>query len=55
MTTYPPGVYSCIHDVHPAFKCCLEDRDKSKEIEFCVYGVTPGSYLGRWDQEVTSH
>ena len=32
VTTYPPGVYSCIHDVHPAFKCCLQERDKSKEI-----------------------
>lgn len=32
MVTYPPGVHSCIHNVHPAFKCCLEGRDKSKKI-----------------------
>ena len=32
MATYPPGIHSCIHDVHPAFKRCLEVRDKSKDI-----------------------
>lgn len=35
--TYPPGVHSCIHNVHPAFKCGLKGRDESKKInEFCI-------------------
>lgn len=37
VVTYPPGVHSCIHNVHPAFKSCLEGKDKVKKtISLCT-------------------
>lgn len=55
MTTYPPGVYSCIHDVHPTFKCVparKETRVGNLILHLWSYF---GLYLDRWDREVTSH